>query len=244
MFSLWSHPCNATSHPFVPAAAPYPHLFPPWRGRGGPLAWASMSEQPDHYFTAEPASPEERRQVAVRLEGRPVTLTTAKGVYSPERLDPGTAVLLAGAPDPSPTGDLLDLGCGWGPIALTLALRSPGARVWGVDVNRRALDLARTNAAELDLTNASFCEPDDVPANVRFATIWSNPPIHVGKAALHALLARWLPRLTDDGVAHLVVQKHLGSDSLQAWINAQDWGLRCTRLSSAKAFRILEVRRA
>ncbi|HET7800229.1 MAG TPA: methyltransferase [Humibacillus xanthopallidus] len=203
-----------------------------------------MSEQPDHYFTAEPASPEERRQIAVRLDGRSVTLTTAKGVYSPERLDPGTAVLLAGAPDPSPTGDLLDLGCGWGPIALTLALRSPAARVWGVDVNRRALDLARANARELGVESITFCEPDDVPDDVRFTTIWSNPPIHVGKAALHALLERWLPRLADDGVAHLVVQKHLGSDSLQKWINAQDWGLRCTRLSSAKAFRILEVRRA
>jgi len=203
-----------------------------------------MSEQPDHYFTAEPASAEERRRIVVPLDGRTVTLTTAKGVYSPERLDPGTAVLLAGAPDPSRTGDLLDLGCGWGPIALTLALRSPDARVWGVDVNRRALDLARANAAELGIETITFCEPDDVPDDLRFATIWSNPPIHVGKAALHALLERWLPRLADDGVAHLVVQKHLGSDSLQKWINAQDWGLRCTRLSSTKAFRILEVRRA
>jgi 16S rRNA G1207 methylase RsmC len=202
-----------------------------------------MSEQPDHYFTAEPASPEERRQIAVRLDGRSVTLTTAKGVYSPDRLDPGTAVLLSGVPGPSSEGELLDLGCGWGPIALTLALRSPAARVWGVDVNRRALDLARANAAALGIETITFCEPDDVPDDVRFDTIWSNPPIHVGKAALHALLGRWLPRLADDGVAHLVVQKHLGSDSLQAWINAQQWGLRCVRLSSAKAFRVLEVRR-
>ncbi|GAA5023351.1 methyltransferase [Terrabacter aeriphilus] len=178
------------------------------------------------------------------LEGRSLELQTAKGVYSPDRLDPGTAVLLGSAPDPSPTGDLLDIGCGWGPISITLALRSPAARVWGVDVNRRSLDLARTNAAAVGALNTTFCEPDEVPGDVRFATIWSNPPIHVGKPALHALLERWLPRLADDGVAHLVVQKHLGSDSLQKWINAQDWGLRCTRRSSAKAFRVLEVRRA
>lgn len=203
-----------------------------------------MSEPTDHYFTAEPASPEERRTVEVTLAGRSLELQTAKGVYSPDRLDPGTAVLLGSAPDPSPTGDLLDIGCGWGPISLTLALRSPGARVWGVDVNRRSLDLARTNAAAVGALNTTFCEPDEVPDDVRFTTIWSNPPIHVGKPALHALLERWLPRLTDDGVAHLVVQKHLGSDSLQKWLNAQDWGLRCTRLSSAKAFRVLEVRRA
>lgn len=203
-----------------------------------------MSQQPDHYFTAEPATEAEHRTIRVRLEGREVELTTARGVYSPERLDPGTAVLLAGAPDPSPSGDLLDLGCGWGPITLTLALRSPAARVWGVDVNRRSLELARLNAAALGLGNVTVAEPDELPEHLRFATIWSNPPIHVGKPALHALLERWLPRLADDGVAHLVVQKHLGSDSLQKWIGAQPWGLTCTRLSSAKAFRILEVRRA
>jgi 16S rRNA G1207 methylase RsmC len=203
-----------------------------------------MNEQPDHYFSAEPAAAEERQRVHVRLDGHDLELVTARGVYSPDRLDPGTAVLLRGAPDPSPTGTLLDLGCGWGPIAITLALRSPAAHVWGVDVNRRSLDLARANAATAGLTNVTFGEPDDVPDDVRFDTIWSNPPIHIGKQALHDLLTRWLPRLTDDGLAHLVVQKHLGSDSLQRWINAQDWGLTCTRLSSSKAFRILEVRAA
>lgn len=204
-----------------------------------------MSErQQDHYFSAEPATPEERRTISVRLDGRDLALTTARGVYSPDRVDPGTAVLLAGAPDPSPTGDLLDIGCGWGPISLTLAMRSPSAHVWGVDVNRRSLQLSRLNAEAAGLANVTFCEPDEVPDDLRFATIWSNPPIHVGKAALHALLERWLPRLADDGVAHLVVQKHLGSDSLQKWVNEQPWGLRCTRLASAKAFRILEVRRS
>jgi 16S rRNA G1207 methylase RsmC len=208
-------------------------------GYGGHL----MSERPDHYFSAEPATPEERRTITVTLDGTPLVLTTARGVYSPDRLDPGTAVLLAGAPDPSPTGNLLDLGCGWGPISITLARRSPEARVWGIDVNLRSLELARLNAATAGVTNVTFSEPDAVAADLRFDTIWSNPPIHVGKAALHAILERWLPRLTDDGVAHLVVQKHLGSDSLQRWVNAQGWGLTCTRLSSAKSYRILEVRR-
>lgn len=202
-----------------------------------------MSEQTDHYFSAEPATETELRRIRVRLAERDLDLTTAGGVYSPDRLDPGTAVLLAGAPEPSPTGDLLDLGCGWGPIAITLALRSPAARVWGVEVNRRSIALARSNAAALGLDNVTVGEPDDLRDDLRFSTIWSNPPIHVGKAVLHGILERWLPRLTDDGVAQLVVQKHLGSDSLQRWINQQDWGLTCTRLSSAKAFRILEVRR-
>ncbi|MDN5769129.1 MAG: methyltransferase [Humibacillus sp.] len=200
-----------------------------------------MSEN-NHYFSTEPATEAELRRIRVRLEGRDLELATARGVFSPDRLDPGTAVLLAGAPDPSPTGDLLDIGCGWGPIAITLALRSPEARVWGVEVNRRSIDLARANAAALGLGNVTVGEPDGIPDDLRFSTIWSNPPIHVGKAAVHGILERWLPRLTDDGVAHLVVQKHLGSDSLQKWINQQPWGLTCTRLSSAKAFRILEVR--
>lgn len=198
----------------------------------------------DHYFTAEPATPEERRTITVTLAGRTLELATAKGIYSPDRLDPGTAILLADAPDPAPEGNLLDVGCGWGPIAITLALRSPAAHVWGIDVNRRSLDLARHNAAVAGIATATFCEPDDVSADLRFDTIWSNPPIHVGKAALHQILATWLPRLTDTGAAYLVVQKHLGSDSLQKWINAQEWGLTCTRLSSSKGFRILEVHRS
>ena len=115
----------------------------------------AMSEN-SHYFSAEPASPAEQRRIRVQLEGRDLELTTARGVSSPDRLDPGTAVLLAGAPDPSPSGDLLDLGCGWGPIAITLALRSPAARVWGVEVNRRSIELARSNtAAQSRRTSAS-----------------------------------------------------------------------------------------
>jgi 16S rRNA G1207 methylase RsmC len=228
MFLIGSHWQNNGGDAFVPDA---------------PLRLPVMSDRPDHYFTAEPATPQERRRIRVRLDGQELELTTARGVYSPARLDPGTAVLLAGAPDPSPTGQLLDIGCGWGPLSIALALRSPGAHVWGVDVNRRALQLAALNAETAGVGNVTFCEPEEVPEELHFATIWSNPPIHVGKAALHAILGRWLPRLADDGIAHLVVQKHLGSDSLQKWINAQEWGLTCTRLSSAKAFRILEVRR-
>ena len=202
------------------------------------------ADAPDHYFSAEPASAQERRTVRVRLDGRELRLVTARGVYSPDRLDPGTAVLLADLADHAPSGQLLDLGCGWGPIAIALAMRSSTAHVWGVDVNRRALELARTNAGLAGVAGSTtFCEPDAVPPELRFAAIWSNPPIHVGKAALHELLGAWLPRLADDGVARLVVQKHLGSDSLQKWIAQQDWGLSCTRRSSARAFRVLEVRR-
>jgi 16S rRNA G1207 methylase RsmC len=197
----------------------------------------------DHYFTARPASAAERRLLTVRLAGRDVEVETAGGVFSPGRVDLGTQVLLRSVPDPPPHGDLLDLGCGWGPIALTLALLAPGARAWAVDVNERALDLVRANAERLRLPGVRAATPAQVPDDVRFSAIWSNPPIRVGKAALHGLLRLWLPRLERGAVAHLVVQRNLGADSLQEWLAAQWPGvLDVERATSAKGFRVLAVR--
>lgn len=197
----------------------------------------------DHYFTAAPASADERRRVRVRLAGREVDVEVATGVFSPGGVDKGTAVLLDAAPAPPATGTFLDLGCGWGPVALTLALRSPSATVYAVDVNERALDLTGRNAATLGLAGVRASTADGIPDAVRFDLIWSNPPIRVGKAALHALLRAWLPRLAPGGAAYLVVQKNLGSDSLQRWVEA-DLGMPCTRLASSRGFRVLEVRPA
>jgi len=196
--------------------------------------------QHDHYFTAQPASAEERRVLPVHLAGRDLEVETARGIFSPDHVDLGTRVLLDHAPAAPSAGDLLDLGCGWGPIALALALTSPAARVWAVDVNERALDLVRRNAERLGATNVTAARPDDVPDDVRFAAIWSNPPIRVGKAALHELLLRWLPRLSDGGEAQLVVGKNLGADSLQRWL-AEQLPVTVERTASAKGFRLLRV---
>jgi 16S rRNA (guanine1207-N2)-methyltransferase len=199
-----------------------------------------MSEH-DHYFTAAPASADERRRLRVRLAGREVEPEVAPGIFSPGGLDKGTAVLLDEAPAPPSTGTFLDLGCGWGPIALTLALHSPDATVWALDVNERALDLTRRNAGALGLDAVHASTADGIPPDLRFDLIWSNPPIRVGKAVLHELLRTWLPRLAPSGVAHLVVQRNLGSDSLQKWVQT-DLGMPCTRFTSSKGFRVLEVR--
>jgi 16S rRNA G1207 methylase RsmC len=205
-----------------------------------------MSEQPDHYFTARPASSDERRTLTVRLAGREVDVETAGGVFSPGRVDLGTQVLLRTVPElPADATDVLDLGCGWGPVALTMALERPATRTWAVDVNERSLDLVRRNAARLGLAHVDTRLPDDVPSDVRFDAIWSNPPIRVGKEALHELLTRWLPRLRPGGDAWLVVQRNLGADSLQAWLT--DWlaehqaGAAIERAASAKGFRVLRV---
>lgn len=200
----------------------------------------SMTGQPDHYFTAAPASAEERRPVRMRLAGRDVEVQVAGGVFSPGGVDKGTAVLLDEVPDPPEEGVFLDLGCGWGPIALTLGLLRPRADVWAVDVNERALDLTRTNAAALGLDRIHVALPEQVPDDTRYDLIWSNPPIRIGKPALHELLRTWLPRLRPGGHAYLVVSKNLGGDSLQRWIDTE-LGLPCTRYASAKGFRILAV---
>jgi len=198
----------------------------------------------DHYFSASPSSAEHLRRISVSLAGRAGEVTTAGGVFSPDHVDGGTAVLLANTPPPPPGGHLLDLGCGWGPIALSLAIASPHATVWAVDVNERALDLVRRNAAAWGLDNVNAVLPDDVPEEVGFRGIRSNPPIRVGKNELHGLLERWIPRLDERSDAWLVVQRNLGSDSLQRWLAATfDHGYSVSRTATARGFRVLKVRR-
>ena len=202
----------------------------------------------EHYFTDRPTSDRDRRSVSLRLRGHEVTVATEAGVFSHERVDLGTRVLLREAPDLPAEGQFLDLGCGWGALAIAMALDAPGATVWAVDVNERALALTTDNARALGLTGVRTGRPDQVPADVEFAVIWSNPPIRVGKAALHSLLLQWIPRLKAGGVAYLVVQRHLGSDSLQTWLTealsqrgVEQYDVR--RLGSAKGYRVLEVAR-
>jgi len=166
-------------------------------------------------------------------------LATDTGVFSPGRLDPGTRLLLEQSPAPPASGDLLDLGCGYGPIACVLAARSPGATVWAVDVNERALELCARNARAAGLENVRCVTPDDASVPGRLTAIWSNPPVRIGKDALHALLAEWLGRLSPDGSAYLVVGRNLGADSLHRWLAGQGWPV--TRLAARSGYRLLQV---
>lgn len=194
-----------------------------------------------HYFDRDPAAPSAPSAVTLALPDLTVRLATDRGVFSAGGVDAGTRYLLLEAPVPPATGALLDLGCGYGPIAVTLALRSPGATVWAVDVNRRALELCRANAAAAGAGNVTVAGPDDVPAGVRFDAVWSNPPVRIGKAALHDLLRRWLARLAPGGEAWLVVHKHLGSDSLARWLAGEGWAAE--RHGSRAGYRLLRVGR-
>lgn len=198
----------------------------------------------DHYFSAEPAGEESRRPLRVVLAGASRDLNTAGGIFSPGRIDQGTTVLLNAVPEPPFEGTLLDVGCGWGPLALTMGLKSPQAAVYAVDVNERSLSLTRDNAAALGLANVTVAKPDVVDPQLRFDTIWSNPPIRVGKAELHSLLDLWINRLAPGGTAWLVVQRNLGSDSLQKWMAAEFGAdFRVAREHSSRGYRVLSVHR-
>jgi 16S rRNA (guanine1207-N2)-methyltransferase len=192
-----------------------------------------------HYFDAQPGVVSDTTVIEVVLPGVAFTMLTDRGVFSHGHLDAGTALLLREAPPPSPTGNLLDLGCGSGPIALTLAMRSPAASVWALDTNVRARRLTEGNAERNRLGNLRVVSADEIPDEVRFDTIWSNPPIRIGKQALHELLLTWLGRLAEGGEAILVVQKHLGADSLQRWLVEQ--GYPTERIASRAGFRLLRV---
>jgi 16S rRNA (guanine1207-N2)-methyltransferase len=199
-----------------------------------------MSIPKTQYFEAQPAVASRPRTVHLRLGELDLALQADRGVFGSKGVDLGTMVLLREAPPPPQAGDILDLGCGYGPIAIVLAKRAPGARVWAIDVNERALELARANAETAGAVNVKVCPPDEVPEDVGFEAIYSNPPVRVGKAPLHALLLRWLPRLKPSGAAYLVVQRNLGSDSLARWLAEQ--GFTVTRLKSKKGYRLLEVK--
>ncbi|XOQ63828.1 MAG: 16S RNA methylase [Bifidobacterium crudilactis] len=224
-----------------------------------------MSAQ-DQYFSANPQSEDIRRTLHITLRGHEVQATVSNGVFSSGHLDLGTSVLLRHAPQPPETGTFLDLGCGWGPIALTLSLESPKASIHAIDINERAVSLTAENASNLGLPNITASTADNLPESLGFDLIWSNPPIRIGKEALHTLLMTYLHRLNPGGRAYLVVQKNLGADSLITWLsgtlntpsgNSQEesgdgvghptaeeaatptWSVG--KIASSKGFRVIEV---
>lgn len=197
----------------------------------------------EHYFSETPGTEFKPKPITVELDGRKVEVLTAGGIFSPDRIDPGTSVLLAHLDEAPNGGNLLDVGCGWGPITLSLASRVPHATVWAIDVNERSMELTRLNAERLGFTNVKVCRPEEVPADLKFDGIWSNPPIRVGKEVLHEILLTWLPRLNEGAESYLVVQKNLGADSLHRWLEAElPAGFSTIRVDTAKSYRVLRVK--
>ncbi|MDR2973323.1 MAG: methyltransferase [Propionibacteriaceae bacterium] len=193
-----------------------------------------------HYFQT-PDAPERRHDITATIWGRDYHLTASNGVFSASRLDPGTAVLfrLTEPPVDRPAR-FLDLGCGIGPIAIALADHCPAAQVDAIDSNQRAVELTADNARHLGLSDRiTATTPDQIDPGAQYDEIWSNPPIRIGKDALHDLLTRWLNRLTSTGHANLVVSKNLGADSLATWLDSHGW--QVMRRGSAKGFRVFRI---
>ena len=197
----------------------------------------------EHYFSASPDSPSTLREITYQVADREFAVQAASGTFSASKLDPGTSILLSKFHEFPDSGNVLDLGCGWGPISLAIATFSPETTLWALDVNARSLELAAKNAEKLGLSNIKVVTAEQVPQDLKFDAIWSNPPIRIGKAALHELLRTWLPRLESGGRAMLVVQKQLGADSLLTWIQTEFPELTASRFSTDKGFRVLEITR-
>ncbi len=202
------------------------------------------------YFESQPAVASAPRPLRLDLPDLSLLLTADRGVFSADRVDDGTRLLLGQGPAlPAGATTVVDLGCGYGPIAVALARRHPSATVWAVDVNQRAVDLTQANAQANHAPNVRAVvvpqDPDEpvsgLPAGMAIDALWSNPPIRIGKGRLHALLQTWLARLAPGGQACLVVHKHLGSDSLARWLGDQGWPT--TRLLSQGGYRLLQVAR-
>ena len=195
-----------------------------------------------HYFSADAGGPERRQTITATVWGQELRLVTANGVFAGDALDRGTAVLLRESPIPTGQPRILDLGCGYGPIAMAIAQACPGAVIDAIDVNERALDLCRDNARALGVAGrVKVLRPDEADPQTRYDEIWSNPPIRIGKDPLHALLLHWLARLAPRGLARLVVGKNLGADTLHRWLGEQRYTVQ--RTASSKGFRVLVVRR-
>lgn len=197
----------------------------------------------EHYFSASPDSPSTLREITYQVADREFAVQAASGTFSASKLDPGTSILLSKSDEFPESGNVLDLGCGWGPISLAIATLSPETTLWALDVNARSMELASKNAEKLGLSNIKIVTAEQVPQDLMFDAIWSNPPIRIGKAALHELLRTWLPRLESGGRAMLVVQKQLGADSLLSWIQTEFPELTASRFSTDKGFRVLEITR-
>lgn len=166
----------------------------------------------EHYFTAEPTSRHDVRRISVELDGRRLAFDTDAGVFSRGELDAGTALLIRALPELS--GRVLDLGCGWGALGLFVKARNPGIALTAVDINARAVELTRGNAA-LNALECEALESDGFGALAgrRFDTIITNPPIRAGKRVIYGMFDQARGHMEPGGALYIVIQTKQGADS-------------------------------
>lgn len=166
---------------------------------------------PEHYYTQDPHSAHKERTIAARAADLTLTFDTDAGVFSKNELDPGSKLLIESMGDLS--GRVLDLGCGWGPVGICLALKNPQAQLVLSDVNERALSLARRNLQK-NGAQAEVIESDGFSAlEGTFDHVVTNPPIRAGKAVIYGMFDTAFERLTPGGTLTIVIRKQQGAPS-------------------------------
>lgn len=177
---------------------------------------------PDHYYTKNPQSKEKRTTIQVTLNGQPFTFHTSTGVFSKKSVDFGTKTLIENFIEPKIEGDILDLGCGYGPIGIALGHKYATRHVTMVDVNERAVQLATENCAENNVTNVTVLQSDRFKQleKQQFAAIVTNPPIRAGKKIVYALFEESLAHLLPGGELWIVIQKKQGAPSAISFLSS------------------------
>lgn len=168
----------------------------------------------EHYYTSDPSAEHQYREITMTVKDRSWTFTTDSGVFSRDEADFGTRLLVSSLPPLS--GRLLDLGCGWGALSIPLVLMNTGLRAVAVDVNRRALELCRRNAARLAAETEIFESDGFSEVQGSFDVIVTNPPIRAGKSVYYPWFDEAFTRLNQSGLFACVVQRKQGAPSVKA----------------------------
>jgi 16S rRNA (guanine1207-N2)-methyltransferase len=167
----------------------------------------------DHYYSQTPQSESKPQWVSFNLDGDTLKLKTDRGVFSKEGVDFGSRLLIDSFEFPNITGPILDMGCGYGVIGISIAKRNPNHQLIMVDINERAVSLAsenaRSNGIEAQVFQSSLYEK----VQGKFAVIVSNPPIRAGKQVVHTILSKAKEHLLNDGELWIVIQKKQGAPS-------------------------------
>ncbi len=173
------------------------------------------AQMPEHYFSKKPQSKSSPKTWTYRLQDKWYTFTSDTGVFSRHEVDFGSKLLIEQFNAPNIQGDILDLGCGYGPIGIALADRYRGRNVVMSDINERALQLAKENAKQNNIDNVEFISSDRFEhiGNRTFAAIVTNPPIRAGKRIVHSIFEGSKSALCECGELWIVIQKKQGAPS-------------------------------
>lgn len=175
-----------------------------------------------HYFQNDPLLASKKRDITLSIDGLTLHFKSDNGVFSKSKVDEGSLALLKVIIPLHLTGKILDLGCGYGPIGLTIAVTSPSARVDLADINERALALCEENAQLLGLSQRITCLQSDIYTNVEgpYDSIVVNPPIRAGKRVTYKMYEGALQRLIDGGSLYVVIRKDQGAPTASRFIES------------------------